>query len=68
MRELQQIQAATNAARLRTGNPHVGTRIKAGRCQVVHAEQSAQSGRFDVVALSDYLSLADAVAFLEAQA
>lgn len=57
------IRRATLAARERTGDKAIGTAVKAGKFQVQRVTYR-KGGTSDVVALSDYLLPADAVAFL----
>jgi hypothetical protein len=62
---LFQLQAATLAARERTGDKTIGTRVDSGRVQVVSVTYSPR-GRSTAVPLSDWLPAADAVRALEA--
>lgn len=58
------IRNATLAARQRTGDSAIGTRVQKGLFQVVRVTY-AKGGKSDVQALSDYLMLAAAVSFLQ---
>lgn len=60
MNALFQLQQATLAARQRTGDKHIGTRIEAGRVQVVRAVPTTR-GRFDVLPLSGWMTAQEAV-------
>ena len=60
-----QLQAATLAARAKTGDKHIGTQVAQGRIDVVRAVPPASGrGRYTVTVLAGGLSLADAVAYL----
>lgn len=64
---LGQIQSKTLAARARTGNNGVGTKVKAGRVQVVDVTFDAK-GNSTVKPLSDWGSQDEAMKFLDALA
>lgn len=67
MQALIQLQAATIAARAKTGDKHIGTQVKQGRIDVVRAVPPASGrGRYTVTVLAASLPLADAVAYLGA--
>lgn len=64
---ISQLQAATLAARARTGDATIGTQIKAGRLQVVRVTYPAgKRGRSVVTPASDWLTAAECIARLEA--
>lgn len=66
MAALFALQAATLAARQRTGDKHIGTQVKQGRFDVVRAMPPASGrGRYTVTVLAASLAPADAVAYLE---
>lgn len=65
MEAMFKIQAATLAARQRTGDKTIGTRVQAGRVQVVRVTFNA-AGKATVSAVTEPLTAADAVASLEA--
>ena len=65
MNALFQLQAATIAARNRTGNPHIGTQVAGGLVDVVIAvPPKAGKGRYTVTVLHPRLDAASAVAAL----
>lgn len=67
MQALFQLQAATLAARVKTGDKHIGTQVANGRIDVVRAVPPASGrGRYTVTVLAASLPLADAVAYLGA--
>ena len=60
-----QLQAATLAARAKTGDKHIGTQVARGRIDVVRAVPPASGrGRYTVTVLAASLTPADAVAYL----
>ena len=62
-----QLQAATLAARAKTGDKHIGTQIAKGRVDVVRAVPPASGrGRYAVTVLHAGLTPAQAVAHLQA--
>lgn len=64
---MRALRNATMAARERTGDRAIGTRVKDGQVQVVRVTYALRShGRSDVLPLSDYGTDADAIAFLDA--
>ena len=63
MKELLQLQAATLQARAKTGDDHIGTRVKAGLVDVVRAVPS-DNGAYEVTVLCAGLTPAQAVAHL----
>lgn len=65
MQTLIQLQAATLAARAKTGDKHIGTQAANGRFDVVRAVPSVR-GRYTVTVLAAGLTAADAVAYLGA--
>lgn len=62
---LAQIQAATLAARTRTGDATIGTQVKAGKVQIVRVTYNAK-GKSTVTPASDFLPIPEAVAALNA--
>jgi len=60
MNTLLQLRNATLAARQRTGDDHIGTRVEAGRVQVVRAVPAAR-GRFDVTPITGWLTAQEAL-------
>lgn len=67
MNTLLQLQAATIAARLRTGDKHISVQGSAGRVDVVRAvPPESGRGRYTVTVLAAGLTPAEAVAHLEA--
>ena len=58
------LRAAAVAARERTGNPNIGTRVDAGRVQLITAAYD-ERGAATVTPLSDWLTPAEAVVALE---
>ena len=66
MSTLLQLQAATVAARDRTGDKHIGTQVARGLVDVIRAVPPASGrGRYTVTILRSGLSAAQAVAHLE---
>ena len=63
MQTVRQVQAATVAARAKTGDQHIGTQVENGRFDVVRAVPSGR-GRYAVTVLAASLTPADAVAYL----
>ena len=62
-----QLQAATLAARAKTGDQHIGTQVAKGRVDVVRAvPPESGRGRYTVTVLRAGLTPAQAVAHLEA--
>ena len=67
MNTLLQLQAATLAARAKTGDSHLGTQVAKGLVDVVRAVPPASGrGRYTVTVLRGGLTPAQAVAHLEA--
>ena len=67
MQTVKQVQAATMAARAKTGDQHIGTQVKQGRFDVVRAVPPVSGrGRYTVTVLAASLTPADAVAYLGA--
>lgn len=67
MQLVRQVQAATIAARAKTGDMHIGTQVKQGRFDVVRAvPPESGRGRYTVTVLAASLTPADAVAYLGA--
>jgi len=65
MNTLIQLQTATLAARVKTGDKHIGTQVKQGRFDVVRAVPPVSGrGRYTVTVLAAGLTPADAVAYL----
>lgn len=65
MQTVRQVQAATIAARAKTGDQHIGTQVKQGRFDVVRAVPPASGrGSYTVTVLAASLTPADAVAYL----
>lgn len=66
MPTLREIQNATLAARRRTGDDSIGANVKAGRLQVVRVSYPVHMFGCSVVeAMTEHLSAADAISFLE---
>jgi hypothetical protein len=64
---LPQLQAATQQARVATGDKHIGTQVARGLVDVVRAVPPASGrGRYTVTVLRAGLTPAQAVAHLEA--
>ena len=60
MNALFKLQSATLAARQRTGDKHIGTRVNAGRVQIVRAVPGKR-GVFDVTPLTGWLTTEEAL-------
>ena len=61
-----ELRNATIAARQRTGNKGISVRVEAGRFDVVNAQPSTKSGKFDVELLRANLTLSEVIAYLHA--
>ncbi len=59
MNTLLQLRNATLAARQRTGDQHIGTRVEAGKVQVVRAVPAGRE--FDVTPLTGWLTAQEAL-------
>lgn len=67
MNTLLQLQAATLAARAKTGDSHIGTQAAKGLVDVVRATPPASGkGRYEVTVLRGGMTPAQAVSYLEA--
>lgn len=65
MQALIQLQVATLAARVKTGDKHISTQVAQGRIDVVRAVPPVSGrGRYTVTVLAAGLTPADAVAYL----
>lgn len=65
MTDLFALQAATLAARAKTGDQHIGTQVKHGRFDVVRAVPPVSGrGSYTVTVLAASLTPSDAVAYL----
>ena len=64
MSNLLEIRQATINAISRTGDQYIGTQAKMGRLQVVRAVP-VKGGRYDIQPLTDYLTIVDAIKFLD---
>lgn len=62
---LAKLQAATTAARARTGDRRIGVRVEAGRLQIVTVTP-LPDGTSAVESISDWVTADEAVAFLDA--
>ena len=64
---MQQLQAATQKAREKTGDERIGTRANAGRIDIIRAEpRESGRGSYVIETLKTGLTADEAVTFLEA--
>ena len=66
MQTMRQIQRATTAAKARTGDATLGTRVGNGKLQVVRVIKHAKGPGCDVHPVSEFLPISEAIAYLEA--
>lgn len=67
LKAMQRLQAATIAARTRTGDVRVSTQLSGGRVAVVYATPPASGrGAYAVEVIRDGLTVNQATAFLDA--
>ena len=66
MQAMLAIQKATIAAKARTGDGHLGTRAEGGKLQIVRVVPKGNRGDCDVLPVSRYLPISEAISALDA--
>lgn len=66
MQTMLAIQKATREAKIRTGDIHLATRAEAGKLQIVRVVPKGTRGDCDVIPMSEYLPISDAICALKA--
>jgi hypothetical protein len=65
MQTMLAIQKATVGAKSRTGDQTLGTRVDKGRLQVVRVIKHTKGPGCDVLPVTEFLPIPDAIAYLE---